>query len=120
MSTEILVCVLCRPVGASRDGRRAGQNLFDAVQDAAFDDAALTVRPIECLNACSRSCSVVLQSAGKTTYLFGGLVAEDDCAQDVVACARLHEASPDGMVARDTRPGLLREGVLARIPAPKV
>jgi predicted metal-binding protein len=119
LSTEILICVLCRPAGASRDEPRAGKALFDAVQEAAFDDASLTVRPIECLNACSRSCSVVLQAAGKTTYLFGGLVAEEACAQDVLGCARLHEASPDGMVARDTRPGLLREGVLARIPPPQ-
>lgn len=119
MTTEILICVLCRPAGASRDEPRAGLALFEAVQEAALrEDLPFAVRPVECLNACKQSCTAVLQATGKTTYLFGGLVPEDACASDVLACARLHEASADGFMARDTRPGLLREGILARIPAP--
>ncbi len=119
MTTEILICVLCRPAGASREEPRAGLALFEAVQEAALrDDLPYAVRPVECLNACKQSCTAVLQATGKTTYLFGGLVPEDACANDVLVCAQLHAASADGFVARDTRPGLLREGILARIPAP--
>ena len=47
------------------------------------------------------------------------VLPEDACASDVLICAQLHEASADGFMARDTRPGLLREGILARIPAPR-
>ncbi|MFT6591824.1 MAG: putative metal-binding protein [Rhodoferax sp.] len=119
LTTEILVCVLCRPAGASREAPRAGLALFEAVQEATLRaELPFAVRPIECLNACERSCTVVLQAAGKTSYLFGGLLPEDACASDVVACAQLHEASADGIMARDRRPGRLREGILARIPAP--
>lgn len=119
MTTEILICVLCRPAGASKDLPRAGLALFEAVQEAALrEDLPFVIRPVECLNACQQSCAAVLQARGKTAYLFGGLVPEEACANDVVACAQLHEASEDGFISRETRPGLLREGVLARIPAP--
>ncbi len=119
MTTEILICVLCRPAGAPKDERRAGLALFEAVQEAAFrDDLPFVVRPIECLNACQQSCTAVVQAKGKTAYLFGGLVPEEACANDVLACAQLHAASEDGFLPRETRPGRLREGVLARIPAP--
>jgi hypothetical protein len=65
----------------------------------------------------ARSLKVALQARGKLTYLCGGLVPEADCAADVLACAQLHADSADGLLARDTRPGLLRTGLVARLPA---
>lgn len=118
MTTEILICVLCRPAGADREAPRAGNALLEAVQDAALrDDLPFVIRPVECMNSCERACSVGLQAKGKLTYLFGGLVPDADCADDVLACAQLHADSADGFLARDTRPGLLRTGLVARLPA---
>ena len=118
MTTEILICVLCRPAGADREAPRAGNALLEAVQDAALlDDLPFVIRPVECMNSCERACSVALQARGKLTYLFGGLVPDAACAADVLACAQLHADSADGLLARDTRPGLLRTGLVARLPA---
>ena len=117
--TEILVCVLCRPNGASRDEPRAGRALFEAIQIAALQsDAPFPIRPLECMSGCTRACTVALQAPGKTTYFFGDLRAEVESAEQVLACARLHDASRDGLLDRAQRPQRLREGILARLPCP--
>jgi len=51
------------------------------------------------------------------SYFFGDLSADDTSAEQVLACAALHQASVDGFMARDKRPERLREGILARLPA---
>jgi predicted metal-binding protein len=61
---------------------------------------------------------VALQAPGKTTYFFGDLPADETSAEQVLACAALHQASSDGFMAREARPERLREGILARLPAP--
>lgn len=118
-AVEIMVCVRCRPADAPPDEPRAGLAFFEAVKDVAFElDTNFTVRPIECMSACKRSCAVALQCAGKTTYLFGDLTPDVESAQQVVACGQLYQASADGLMPRAARPERLREGILARLPAP--
>lgn len=117
-NTEILICVLCRPAGAPSDAPRAGRALFEAVQEAALrEDLPCAVRPVECMNGCSRSCTVALQAPGKLSYFFGDLTDEDETARQMVDCARMHLRSPDGTLLRAERPERLREGILARLPA---
>ena len=118
MTTEIFVCVLCRPAGTPREAPRAGLALFEAVQDAALrDDLPFIIRPVECMSACSRSCTVAFQSKNKATYLFGDLQPDEATANAVLACAQLHQSSTDGFMHRDARAPQLREGILARLPA---
>lgn len=118
MPVEILVCVLCRPAGVSRDEPRAGMVLFEAVQVAAFHEGPeFIVLPVQCMSSCKRSCAAALQSANKTIYLFGDLPATQACAEDILTCAKLYRSSPGGVMPRESRPKLLQEGILARIPA---
>lgn len=121
--TEIIVCTTCRPQGASRELPAAGLALFEAVQDALFAsefeaDAAqgLRVRGTACMSGCSRACTVTLQASGKFSYYFGDLSADAETAQQVIACAQLHQGSDDGALARNDRPERLRSGILARLP----
>ena len=117
--SEILVCVTCRPAGAPREGQAAGQALFEAIEDEALRvDAPWPVRAVECMSACSHSCTVALQGAGKTSYLFGDLPSDGETAAQVLQCAALHARSPDGLVAWADRPERLRRGVMARLPPP--
>jgi predicted metal-binding protein len=125
-TTELLVCTTCRPVDAPREGQAAGQALFEHLEAAlAFSDepSALSAGPaprlrgIACLGACSRSCSVALQAPGKACYVFGGLAPDDDSVQSVLAVARQHAASTDGVLAWAERPQRLRQGLIARLPA---
>ena len=115
--TEILVCTTCRPAGSSRDLPAQGQALFEAVENAVLrHDAAFVVRGVACMSGCSNACTVALQAAGKTTYFFGSLTADDDTAEQVLACAQLHARCADGQLARNDRPEKLRNGILVRLP----
>ena len=88
---------------------------FDQPADGA-SAAAPHLRGIACLAACSRSCTVALQAPGKACYVFGGLAPDDDCLQAVLAVARQHAASTDGLLAWAERPQRLRQGLLVRLP----
>lgn len=119
MTTEILVCVLCRPPELPREAPRPGRALFEAIENLALrDDVEFRIRPVECMSGCRRHCTVALQAPGKFTYLFGDLPPDEASAEQVLACAALHQASADGFLSRDARPERLREGILARLPAP--
>lgn len=144
--TELLICTTCRMPDASGDtpseGPTAGQALFDRVQDAldlqalsaegdAIDShpgvdrdgasagaATIRLRGIACLAACDRSCSMALQAPGKTSYVFGALTPDDECAQAVLTVAHEHARRPDGVLVWADRPQRLRRGIVARLPAP--
>ena len=120
-TTEVIICTTCRPAGASRDLPAAGAALFDAVQIAQLHDDAgvfsnVRVRGVECLNSCSRACSVAFQAPGKHTYLFGDLVPDDETAEHVLLCAAQHARASDGALVRNDRPARLRSGILAKLP----
>jgi predicted metal-binding protein len=119
MTTEVLVCVLCRPADLSREMPRPGRALFEAIENLALcNDLPFRIRPVDCMSGCRRHCTVALQAPGKTSYFFGDLAADGVSAEQVLACAALHQASSDGFMARDARPERLRGGILARLPAP--
>ena len=118
MTTEVLVCVLCRPADRPRDRPRPGRDLFEAIENIALrDDLPFPIRPGDCMSGCRRDCTVALQAPGKMSYFFGDLSADDTTAEQVLSCAALHQASADGFMPRDARPQPLREGILARLPA---
>lgn len=119
--TELIICTTCRPGGNTRDQRAAGDILFEAVQAAQArgdrpDWAAVRVRGQACTAGCSRACTVAFQAPGKHSYQFGDLSATADAARALLDCAVLHDRSPDGTLARDARPALLRSGILCRLP----
>lgn len=121
--TEMIVCTTCRPAGASRELPAAGAILFEAVQTTQLQDEIgawdrVRVRGVACISSCSRACSVTFQSAGKYTYLFGDLQPDEETAHQLLLCASLHAAAPDGNMLRNDRPERLRSGILARVPPP--
>lgn len=120
MSTEILVCVLCRWNDAPRDAPRAGRALFEAVQTASLgSEHEFPVRAVECMSGCKRACAIAIQAPDKFTYFFGDVMPDERSAQQAIECAMLHQRSADGFVSRDVRPERFREGILARIPPPQ-
>lgn len=121
--TEITVCTTCRRSGTQREMPADGMVLFLAVQAAldasAFDtdcEARIRLRGQACMSGCSRACTVSLQATGKHAYYFGDLMADDESAEQVLACARLHQATADGNLPRNDRPARLRPGIIARLP----
>lgn len=117
--TELLVCTTCRPAGTPREGPAPGQWLWQEVRalvQAQLLPAGVRVRGIACLSACGRACTVALQAPGKHTYCFGDLQPGPAVAGQVLACAALHQASPDGNLPRSERPEALQAGILLRLP----
>ena len=63
MTTEILVCVLCRPPELPRDQPSPGRALFEAIENIALrDDLHIPIRPVDCMSGCRRHCTVALQA----------------------------------------------------------
>ena len=119
--TELIICTTCRTPDNPRDQKAAGESLFEAVQaEQAFADrsdwAGVRVRGIACTAGCSRACTVAFQAPGKHSYQFGDLVPSEAAACQLLDCAALHHRTPDGNLARDARPPLLRSGILCRLP----
>lgn len=119
--TELIICTTCRTADTPRDQKAAGEILFEAVQaEQAFADhadwASVRVRGIACTAGCSRACTVALLAPGKHSYQFGDLVPSEATARQLLDCAALYHRTPDGKLARDARPPLLRNGLLCRLP----
>lgn len=53
----------------------------------------MTTEVLVCV-LCRRDCAVALQAAGKMSYFFGDLSADDTSAEQVLACAALQPLSP--------------------------
>ena len=118
MSTEILICVLCRPADLPREHPRPGRALLEAVENMALRDGlSFPIRAVECMSGCNRHCTVSLQAHEKCTYMFGDLAADEISAEQILVCAQLHQNSADGLINRNLRPERLRQGILARIPS---
>jgi predicted metal-binding protein len=119
--TELIICTTCRTADTPRDQKAAGEILFETVQaEQAFGDRSewghVQVRGTACTAGCSRACTVAFQAPGKHSYQFGDLRPGDASARQLLDCAVLHHQSPDGNLARDARPPLLRNGILCRLP----
>lgn len=114
--TELLLCTTCRPADAPRGEPPAGLTLFEQVRAALPPASDLQLRGIACLAACARSCTVALQAAGKTCYVFGDLAPDAASVQALLAVAAQHAASADGVLAWAERPERLRRGLVARLP----
>ena len=122
--THITVCTTCRASGTTREQRADGLDLFDAVQEALwaaeFESGSalhLQLRGQSCMSGCNRACTLAVQGGGKWTYYWGDLAPDAETAAQVIACARMHQSSPDGALEWKARPERLKRGVLARLPA---
>lgn len=112
----LTVCTTCRAGAATDDtGPRAGSMLYDAL-NAQNLPQGVQLRPVECLSACSRGCSMVLSGGpARWTYVYGDLSAGDH-VDDILAGAAAYAKTADGLVPWRERPVIFRKQSVARIP----
>lgn len=110
MTATLHVCITCR-AGQPAEGEPPGAALARALDPA---PPGVTLRPVECLSACSQGCSIALSAPGKWTYVYGRLTPAD--APAILSGAALYAASADGIVPWRERPAIFRKQSLARIP----
>lgn len=114
MATTLYVCATCKADQiVPEEGQPLGAQLRDALLDADCP-AGVTIKPVDCLSACSQGCTVALQGHGKWGYVYGRLTPTD--APDILAGAAAYAASNDGIVPWRERPVIFRKQSLARIP----
>ncbi|MDX1976417.1 MAG: DUF1636 domain-containing protein [Pseudanabaenaceae cyanobacterium bins.68] len=121
----IYVCTTCASVW--QDGKRQGVSGGEKLLAQLTGDAArfevtqsYQIRPVACMSACDRACVVGFAAEQKFTYLFGDLARESEnlpqVSEAIFACAELYLQSKTGNLAWQSRPPLLKSGILAKVP----
>jgi predicted metal-binding protein len=115
MSTApvVYVCITCRHAGEPDREPRPGVLLAAATEQAATG-TEIEVRRLRCLANCSHGPSAAMRANGSWTYVFGGL--DVDCADALIAGARLLARAADGILPWRGRPERLKRGLIARVP----
>jgi len=115
MSTIVYVCTTCDSTW--QDGKKVGvsggETLLETL-DRQNDQYGFTIRPVNCMSACSHACCVAFVSPGKYAYLFGNLHPE--LADSILDCAQIYSNKPDGMMGWNDRPEALKRNLIARLP----
>ena len=113
---EVLVCISCRAGDALPDaaGHWPGRRLYDALAARGLP-AGVRLRPVECLQNCTRGCTVAFRGPGRWTYVYGNCRETSDSDMLAQAAAR-YQATPDGLVPWRERPEHLKRNCIARLP----
>lgn len=77
---------------------------------------AWRVSHVDCMGGCARAGTIAFRAEGKASYLFGDIRPDTPLA-DLLAFARMYQATPDGWITDARSLGTLRTGAIARIPA---
>ncbi len=112
-NVTVTICTTCRRTGDDTSPR-PGTRLRDAVAGAGIE--GVTVKGVECLSACSRSCSMVLSGGpDRWSYIYGDLDPATHL-EDILAGIRAYGETADGLVPWRARPVVFRKQSIARIP----
>jgi predicted metal-binding protein len=110
--STLFVCVTCRREGDAPAEPRPGARLHAGLKEQAGD---IDVVGVECLSNCERGCTAAVGAPGKWTYIVGRLDPDQHVA-DLLAFARLHDQSADGLTVWRDRPIHVRKNTIARVP----
>ena len=111
----LTVCTTCRPEGSDPEAPRPGRILADRLAGSALPEG-VTVRGVECLSACKRSCTLHLSGGpARWSYIYGGL-DPDAHLDEILAGAAAYASTEDGFVPWRERPVVFRKQSIARIP----
>ena len=111
----VTVCTTCRGESSDPEATRPGRLLARALNDQNLP-ANITLRGTECLSACSRACTLVIEGgAERWSYIYGDLDPETQ-VDDIASGIRAYAATLDGIVPWRERPVVFRKQSVARIP----
>lgn len=114
MVVTLHVCVTCRAGQTIIEGDvTPGARLYEAISGLGALPG-VTLKPVQCLSACTQGCSIALSAPGRWSYVYGRLSEADASAIRAGAAAYAHAS--DGIVPWRVRPEIFRRQSLARIP----
>lgn len=115
-NVTVTICTTCRagkPV--EDDAPRPGARLHSALSAAELP-AGVSLRGTECLSACSRGCSMVIEGGtSRWTYIYGDMDPDEHVPQ-ILDGITAYAATSDGIVPWRQRPVVFRKQSIARIP----
>lgn len=114
MTVTLHVCVTCRAGQSVADGAETpGARLLEAIKvQGALP--GITIKPVECLSACSYGCSIALSAPDRWSYVYGRLTETD--ADAIRAGATAYAEAADGIVPWRQRPEIFRKQSISRLP----
>ncbi|GHG79051.1 DUF1636 family protein [Pseudodonghicola xiamenensis] len=112
----ITVCTTCRRgQPAEAEAPRPGTRMLSALEVADLPEG-VTLRPVECLSACSRGCTLALSGGpDRWTYIYGDL-DPDIHLPEILDGIAAYAATADGIVPWRDRPVIFRKQSIARLP----
>ena len=114
----LTVCTTCRRIAGGEpvaDEPRPGTRLYEALTQADLPDN-VQLKPVECLSACSRGCSIALTGGpARWTYVYGDM-DPDTQVDEILTGLRAYAQTSDGIVPWRERPQAFRKQSIARIP----
>lgn len=115
--TEVVVtvCTTCRAgMPTDVEGPRPGALLRDALSTALPENIRL--RGVECLSACSRGCTMIVEGGDhRWSYIYGDL-DPDTHVEEILDGVTKYAETGDGIVPWRDRPTIFRKQSIARIP----
>lgn len=111
------ICTTCRDGRERADCLRGGARLAQAVLARTDEKMGLELRGVRCMSQCKRPCVASLTAHRRFTYVFGDLDPEKpDYIDALLDLVLRYKNAPEGFLARDERPNLLRANILGRLP----
>ncbi|NVO23188.1 DUF1636 domain-containing protein [Donghicola sp. C2-DW-16] len=114
----LTVCTTCRRIGGGEpvpDEPRPGERMLQALGAVELPEN-VQLRPVECLSACSRGCSIALTGGpSRWTYVYGDLDPETHI-EEILQGVSAYAQTTDGIVPWRERPQVFRKQSIARIP----
>jgi predicted metal-binding protein len=116
----LFVCVLCRfsESDQNQSGLSAGQSLFDQLSEGLVDSdchEAITLQPVRCLGACSRSCVVAFAAPTKLIFILSELTPTQSVSE-LLQFSKQYVACSEGKVPYKERPEVAKKGIHAVLP----
>lgn len=117
-AVTLMICQTCRRVAGGEPEAGApcpGARMLARITARGLP-ANVTLRPVECLSACSRGCTIALSGGpGRWSYVYGDLDPERHVEAILDGVAR-YAATGDGIVPWRERPEIFRKQSVARLP----
>lgn len=119
---SIIACSTCRFSAEARDaadGQRGGLRLYEELKRAQASDpdyAAIAIRKLACLFACSDHCTVHIQQDDKFAYVLGKFTPDEQSAHALLEYTRRYGESRDGTVAYSQWPEGVKGHFITRTP----
>ncbi len=117
--TTLIVCTTCRRAAGGPPATRApwpGTDMLEALESRELPEGVVTLRPVQCLCACAKGCTVALSGGPERwTYVYGGLDPAKH-PDDILKAAAIYAETADGIIPWADAPTEIRTRAVARIP----